>query len=237
MTVAARKAVAPAPPRAGPEARIVASPAPLRAVGFLANGEGGRELCLRAVLEIANAFNRLPSCIDLLDCTGEAALDLILLSRRPADPVREPYRLAGDLILRSSAPVLVLPNGPRAPTIGERVMIIWDGSLSAASALRAAAPLIGLAREVMLVDAPGDTSRRAVEQAAAFLRRLPGKRLVDVARLMLDSKAAVLDAALLGRADYAVLGGFGRWNMLPDILYRESDSPLLGVPIPLVLGQ
>ena len=221
-----------------PERSAFASRAALRSVGFLARGEIGRDVCLRAALEIANAFDRLPSCVDLLDCAGDAPLlDMVLLSRRPAEPIADAYRAVGDMVLRTETPVLVLPNHPRARMVGERALVVWDGSLSAISAIRAAAPMLGLARTIMVIDARGETAPLAVETATAFLRALPGERLLDVTRLELESQAAVLDAALLTDADYLVLGGFGLWNALPDVLYGDFDSALLRAPIPMLLGQ
>lgn len=224
-----------------PRKRIFALPPPIRSVGFLARG-GRRDVCVDAVLELASLTGQLPSCIDLLEPASQIAahgpMDLVLLSRSPSEPVSERQRQAGDTVLRAGSPVLLLPPTLTAPRlIGARALIVWDGSLSAISALRAAAPLLRRAKEVMVVDAPGDEPRASVDSAMTFLRALPGRRLLDATRLEIGSKPLVLETAQLTRADYVVMGGFGRWGALSDVIYGDSDSSFARARLPVLLGQ
>jgi len=224
-----------------PRKRVFALPPPIRSVGFLARS-GRRDVCVDAVLELASLIGHLPSCIDLLDPASHLAthcpMDLVLLSRSPSEPVLETQRQAGEAVLRAGPPVLLLPPTLTQPRlIGTRALIVWDGSPSAIAALRAAAPLLRRAKEVMLVDAADQEPRASVDSAMAFLRTLPGKRLLDAARLEIDSKPLVLETAQLARADYLVMGGLGRWGALPDVLYGDSDSPFARARLPLLLGQ
>jgi hypothetical protein len=241
---AARKAtdgsLSPTEPIEG-KSRVFTHPSPIQSIGFLARG-GRRDICVEAVLELAALIGRLPSCIDLLDPaphrTMHCDVDLILLSRSPSDPIREPQRRAADAILLSGAPVLLLPQRRLHHRLaGDRALIIWDGSLSAISALRGAAPLLQHAREIMLIDAIEGEPRAALESAKAFLQGLAGQHIIDGTRRSLDTKAMVLETALLTAADYLVMGGFGRWNALPDVVYGNSDSPFPRARLPLLLGQ
>jgi len=221
--------------------RLSTRPAPIQSIGFLARG-GRRDICVDAVLEIAGLIGRLPSCIDLLDFephrTMHYDVDLILLSRSPSDPIREPQRRAGDAILLSGAPVLLLSQRPSGHRLaGERALIIWDGSLSAISAVRGAALLLQHAREIVLVNAIEGEARASLDSALDFLNTLPGQRLINQTRLHLETKPLVLETALLTGADYLVMGGFGRWNVLPDLLYGDPDSPFPRARLPLLLGQ
>ena len=224
-----------------PNARAFAKPSPIRTVGFLARGSR-RDLCVDAVLELANLIGRLPACIDLLEQAPHAAahcqVDLVLISRSSTDPQSERQRQAGQAVLQSGAPVLLLPQGPAQPCLaGERALIVWDGSLSALSALRSAVPLLQQATQVMVVDASEGAARVAVDAAMTFLDALPGERLLDLTRLRIDSKPLVLETAQLTRADFLVMGGFGRWGALPDIIDGNSDSSFLRARLPLLLGQ
>jgi len=225
----------------GGKARVFTRPAPIQSIGFLARG-GRRDICVDAVIELATLIGRLPSCIDLLDSASHRMMhcdvDLILLSRSPSDPIREPQQRAGDAILLSGAPLLLLPQRPsRHRLAGERALIIWDGSLSAISALRGAAPLLQHAKEIVLVNAIEGEARASLDSALAFLETLPGQRSIDETRLHLETKPLVLETALLTGADYLVMGGFGRWNALPDVVYGDTDSPFPRARLPLLLGQ
>jgi hypothetical protein len=224
-----------------PNARAFARPWPIRTVGFLARGSR-RDLCVDAVLELANLIGRLPACIDLLDqaphATAHCQVDLVLISRSSTDPQSERQRRGGQAVLQSGAPVLLLPQGPAQPNLaGERALIVWDGSLSALSALRSAVPLLEQSRQIMVVDASEGAARVAVDSAMTFLDALPGERLLDLTRLTIDSKPLVLETAQLTNANFIVMGGFGRWGALPDIIDGNSDSLFLRARLPLLLGQ
>ena len=224
-----------------PHARAFARPSPIRTVGFLARGSR-RDLCVDAVLELANLIGRLPACIDLLEQAPHAAahcqVDLALISRSSTDPQSERQRQAGQAVLQSGAPVLLLPQGQAQPCLGgERALILWDGSLSALSALRSATPLLQQATQLMVVDASEGQARVPVDFAMTFLGALPGEHLLDLSRLTIDSKPLVLETAQLTKADFLVMGGFGRWGALPDIVHGSSDSLFARVRLPLLLGQ
>jgi len=216
-----------------------ALPSLLRNVGFVARGTRARDLCVAAVLDLA--VGRLPACIDLLedslDRRGRLETDMVLISRRYAEPPSAPHRRAGNAILHARIPVLFLPQARRTRIIGNRALIAWDGSESAAAALFSAAPLLRRAREVMLVDAQPDGQGIEIARAADFVRSLPGERRLDIAEQWLESPAALAQMAQHCRADYLVMGGFGRWRALPDVLYGDCDSAFLRTRVPLLLGH
>jgi len=216
-----------------------ALPRPLRNVGFVARGARARDLCIAAVLDLT--VGRLPACIDLLEGAPDRwerlDTDMVLISRRYAEPPSAPHRRAGNAILHARIPVLFLPQARRARVIGSRALIAWDGSESAAAALASAAPLLRRAREVMLVDAQPDGQGIDMARAADFVRSLPGERRLDVVGQWLESPAALVQMAQLSRADYLVMSGFGLWHALPDILYGDCDSAFLRTPVPLLLGH
>ncbi|MBW8753789.1 MAG: hypothetical protein JF595_06505 [Sphingomonadales bacterium] len=208
-------------------------------MSFVARGARARDLCAAAVVDLA--VGRLPACVDLLegspDRWARLDTDMVLISRRYAEPPSAPHRRAGNAILHARIPVLFLPPARRARMVGSRALIAWDGSESAAAALVAATPLLRRAREVMLVDALPDGERIDVARAADFVRSLPGERRLDVTGQWLESPAALMQMVQLCRADYLVMGGFGFWRALPDILYGDCDSAFLRTPVPLLLGH
>jgi hypothetical protein len=230
------------PSQRTPAVPFAASVAPSPAfgrIGLVAPGELARDACIEALLQIALAAGRLPSCLDLHASAPDQVerLDMALISRRLAEPVSTRHKRAADRILCSRAPVLFVPQASRTRMASGRALIVWDGSLSAIATLTKTAWLLSHAREIMLVDAQTDGQRVDTSGAADLLRNLPGDRHIDVTALRLDTRAALIEAAVLTRADYLVLGGFGHWGALPDILYGDCDSAFLRTPLPLLLGH
>lgn len=225
----------------GVAAEPAGAPAPvaaIRTIGLLARGRH-RDLCLDAVLELARRSGRLPSCVDLL-APGwpiAAAPDLILLGRTADEPLSDRYRQIGDAILRRGAPLLLLPHAARGPLFGPRALIVWDGSFAAIAALRQAALLLAHSDEILLIDSADGQARASISHAFAFLETLPGARRIDVTRLALETAPLVLEAARMARADYIVIGGFGRWNALPGLLYGNADATFVRSRVPILVGH
>lgn len=243
MTMAGDQHLLAQQPCQSPPIALLSPSAPLshafRSVGLAAPGGQARDACIETILQIARAAGHLPACVDLHASAPDqnGRMDLALVSRRLAEPVSTRHKRVADAILCSRAPVLFVPHGRATRMIGGRVLIVWDGSLSAAATLARTAWLLGRAREVLLVDAETDGPRIDIASAATLLRDLPGERHVDVTALRLETSAALVEAASLTRADYLVLGAFGHWGALPDILYGDWDSALLRTPLPLLLGH
>lgn len=212
--------------------------APILSIGLLARARH-RDVCLDAVLALARLGGQLPGCIDLLAPGGPGATrpDLILLHRAATERLSDDYRQVGDAILRSGAPLLLLPQVPRRPLFGSRALIAWDGSFAAIAALQQAAPLLAHAEEILLVDAADSQARASVRQAIELLETLPGMPRVEATRLALETAPLVLETARMARADYIVMGGFGRWNALPGLLYGGADATFLRSRMAVLVGN
>lgn len=211
--------------------------APIRTVGLLAP-DRHHDLCFDAVLELARG-GRLPLCFDLLGSRDGrmSEVGLVLLARAATHRLSGRYRQAADAVLRSGTPVLLLPRRARWPLFGPRALIVWDGSFGAIAALSHAVPLLAHADEIMLVDAADSHGRVPVRDAIAILETLPADKRIDATRLKLNNSPSVLEAARLTRADYLVMGGFGRWNALPGLLHGDADATFVRSRIPMLVGQ
>ena len=212
----------------------------LSRVGFLARGDVGRHRCLDAILSLADPEAGLPACFDLF--TAGAALvartpfDLVMACRRPVDRVSPQHERCSDELLRAGPPVLFLPYQP-APIRTKRVLLICDGSRSSMAAAQAARFMLRSATEVMLLDARTQGAGLPFERIATLVRDHAPRAQLDTTRIELGSAASVLETAAFARADYVVMGGYGRWNALPDILYGDVEAPFLRSRIPFLLGQ
>ena len=102
--------------------------------------------------------------------------DLLILGA-PAGADEEgaaPHGFVESVILESGTPAIVVPHPARQETIGERVLVAWNGSTSAARALKAALPLMRSARRASMSrpsDAPAPVAPFSRLDVVAWLRR------------------------------------------------------------------
>lgn len=145
--------------------------------------------------------------------------DLIILGQFDAGAAdgSVPADLVDRVILRSGTPVLIVPYSGRFPTVGERILIAWNGSREATRAMRDAVPLLAAALSVtVLALAPaGGESRGGDGEAGdliAYLNRHGVNAEAD--RLVFDPSAINPAERLLSHladcgTDLLVIGGPG----------------------------
>ena len=76
--------------------------------------------------------------------------DLTIVGQFDPDDENSSSRLTDHVVLGAVGPVLILPYAGTFPTLGERVMIAWDGGTAAARAVQNALPLIQNANKVIV---------------------------------------------------------------------------------------
>ncbi|WP_347270272.1 universal stress protein [Rhizorhabdus histidinilytica] len=171
-------------------------------------GEPGR--CLRGAAAIADLI--------VVDCDPDGA--------------------AAGLVLESGPPVLAVPGRARGIALGGRALVAWDGSPEAEAALRAAVPLLLLAEQVMILQVDDGSIRIPAGEAASFLSRHGIHPLVILEKAKKGQAATNIIAAIVGhRADYLVMGGFGRSRLVEALFGGVSRNLLLKSPVPLFMAH
>lgn len=180
------------------------------------------------------------SWIDAMDEIANAVLDaadladLIILNRAlDGFPMPDMRDIASRIVARASAPVLAVPETLERFEL-ERALVAWDGRPSAAAALRAAVPLLVFAKEVEIFTAEGSDNHIVPEDAAAYLSRhgiAANVRKTDIGKF--DADFLISDEATMFRADYIVMGAYGRGRLRETFggttknLLSKSKFPLL----------
>jgi hypothetical protein len=219
-----------------------------RALALCAVRAGSVELLAAGIhrdlfLDVARALTRLtmgPACRDELPgpaARTSATANLVLVSRAPSVPLSHRHRSIGDAILNDRGSVLLLPHAACPLFFGGRALIIWDGSISAVAALHQALPLLANSAEILMADVTDEGAHASVGHAIDRLESLPGHRRIDVTSVDLPSAPLILEAARMTRADYLVIGGFGRWNILPGVSFGNADAAFLRARLPILIGQ
>jgi nucleotide-binding universal stress UspA family protein len=165
-----------------------------------------------------------------------ALADLVVTSfGRRAVERRDARPLAATVAMGGRAPVVAVPDSLDRLALDRPVVVAWNGSAEAATALRGAMPILRLAPAVHLVQVVEDLSINLVDDAARYLSG-HGISAGIVQREDLDRDAAALirQAAFDLGAGLIVMGAYGRSRLRELLLggvtrdmLRESTLPLL----------
>lgn len=175
----------------------------------------------------------------ILSCIAKSAdfADLIILNRNLSTGTPRMDRLVADVLVETGKPVLAVPETQRALRVhGARAMIAWDGSHGATRALEAAVPILRLASDVTILEVEDGSRGASSEEAARYLCRHGIKPAIlrvngedDYVPPLLLAHATTLDA------DYIVMGGFGHWRLIEQMIRGNSHWILGSTHVPLFM--
>jgi nucleotide-binding universal stress UspA family protein len=138
-------------------------------------------------------------------CNTARCADLFVLSRDDA--------MLEDLVLGERCPVLAVPPRGAANLVAPRVVIAWDGSRTAASAMKAALPLLTRATSVDLVTISGKGSAGGntcgADEALRYLSRHAVHAELHVVPAQGSIAQTLLATAGKLEADLLVMGLYG----------------------------
>jgi nucleotide-binding universal stress UspA family protein len=178
-------------------------------------------------------------------CLQARYADLIVLGQ--ADPEdRNEGGLLQDLpehvVINSGKPVLLVPYAGRFPTLGQRPLIAWNGSVEAARAISAAMPLLRRAREATVAifnpetgqdghgDEPGADLALYLARHGVTVEVMNCPTPIDVGDALLSLAAAI-------GADLLVMGCYGRTRLRERILGGASKTVLTAMTLPVLMAH
>jgi nucleotide-binding universal stress UspA family protein len=152
-------------------------------------------------------FDVLRSEEDPINALGRAARlsDLVVVSRTDG--------LAGELALISSTPVLALPEGKTFEMPIRRACIAWDGGEQAASALRAAVPLLGDCQLVKLITVAEKPGGFPATEALRYLSRHGIHAELEEHERRGSTEETLATAVAQNHAELLVMGAYGKSRM------------------------
>ena len=196
---------------------------------------------------------RLPLALQRIRCRPEAIGDQLVQASRTRDFTlmaldsqnQQQREVAESIIFGSGGPVLVVATREAAvPLVDEivtpSVFVAWDGSRSAARALRDAMPVLTLASMVSIVtvddDKPIDAA--SISGVREFLARR-GIETRHVARIKGSAPIGdVLQAvALADDADLLVMGAYGHSRLREFVLGGATRTVLGNTRLPILLSH
>jgi nucleotide-binding universal stress UspA family protein len=148
--------------------------------------------------------------------------DLIVVRQRRMGGDEPGFDVAETCAMWSGTPTLVAPCDGSFPTVGERVLVAWNGSQQASASVHGALPLIERAKHVTILIGKGKESVSSITRypkldIAGYLAR----HAAEVATYAFEAGdweagAKILDAADRTESDLIVMGAYGRsaWREL-----------------------
>lgn len=146
------------------------------------------------------------------------------------------------VVLNAPRPVLVLPAGGVAGTLGQRVMVAWNGSAEAARAVASAIPLLQRAKHVDIVvfnaqrgDGPDSAAPGA--DLALYLSRHGVRADVSTQDVPATEGASLLSFAHEKASDLIVMGAYGRSRFREMLLGGTTRQLLTTSTLPLWMAH
>jgi len=144
---------------------------------------------------------------------------------------------AADLIVRSGKPILAVPADCRRLDL-DTALVAWDGSPCAATALRAAVPLLQQTGQVTIFEVQDGSITAPAEDAASYLSRHGiHPQIRRIGAMDSGAGATVLAEANSGLFGYAVMGGYGHWRLVEAMFGGVTRSMLSHSAIPVFLAH
>ncbi len=174
--------------------------------------------------------------------TSARYADLVILGQRPpaSFPLLGDY--PGGLVLSAGRPVLIIPEVGRYDTIGNKVMIGWDGGAPATRAVHDALPLMENAElvEVIAIN-PEAAGHHGQEPGADISRHLARHRLNVEAESMTVKNIGVADMLLSRAADKSidlfVMGAYGHARWREMVLGGVTAHMLENMTVPVLMSH
>lgn len=177
----------------------------------------------------------------VVPCVTEmaGAADLVVLGQPDPDRLLVELNAPEDVILACGRPVLVVPYVGDFATVGDRVLVGWNGTREATRAVHDAIPLMSTstAVTVLSVDPPLDD----VTDSEALVQHLIHHGLPAVAELSDKRDRTVADAvrsraAELG-CDLIIMGAYGHSRLREMLLGGMTHDMLQVMTLPVLMAH
>lgn len=177
---------------------------------------------------------------DVVSCLGShtALTDLVVINTEfDGFPGGEMDGVVAAM-LRLNRPVFAIPCATRGIALQGTALVAWDGSDESDAALRAAVPMLALAREVRILSIDRGGIKHSPELAASYLSRhgiRPEIMVVpaDTGRI----GQQILAQALRIEPSMIVMGGFGHARLIETLFGGVTRDLLHNSPYPVFLAQ
>lgn len=177
-------------------------------------------------------------------CLQARYCDLVVLGQ--TDPDEASARALSDLpeylVLNSGRPVLIVPHAGKFETVGDSVIVAWDGGMEATRAVSNALPLLRRAKNVVVVlFNPSSSADAHGEQPGADIALFLARHDIKV-EVMQQATSIGVGNALLSLAadlgtDLMVMGGYGHTRFREVLLGGVTQTILETMTVPVLMSH
>ncbi len=172
------------------------------------------------------------------------AADIVVVAQKESDwDYADMFDIPDVIAMESGRPTLIVPQLGELSTMGDRVLVAWNGSRESARAVFDALPLLRRAKEVRILTVaeaakPGQTSSLAGTEIAASLARHNVRCVVDhVEPSRGDAGELLLEHARSRGCDLIVMGCYGRSRFRELVLGGATRHVLHNTSVPVLLSH
>lgn len=198
--------------------------------------------------EIETQLAREDVSWDFVHCeaNAEAALagrarlaDVVVMSRHPwGKGSPDAPSFVADVALHCRTPILALPETAACFDPAGRAVILWNGSVEAGVAVRAALPLLARSSAVTVLTMADETHDFPAVDVCEYLSRHGIESEIDALPLGDTTVAdALLSAVRRISPAYVVMGAYGRSRAAEFLLGGVTRQMLSECPVPLLLAH
>jgi nucleotide-binding universal stress UspA family protein len=169
--------------------------------------------------------------------------DLIVVEQTDARTDEHGLDAAGQTVLASGKPTLVIPHEQALGAVGQRVCVAWNGDREAALAVQAALPILMKAGAVTVLEGPGKENYSSITRlppldVVAYLAR----HGVTATKEKLTAAVPNVGGALLSRAaalkaDLLVMGAYGRSRLREWVLGSTTGYVIDHLTLPVLMAH
>lgn len=170
--------------------------------------------------------------------------DLIVIGQPDTDdPLSaDQISVVSEILLTSGRPAIVVPHAGCFETIGERVLIAWNGSREAARAVNDALPILVAAKSVTVLSiSPDLVTDDETAPSANLVRHLARHGIKAEATATTGTDASVGDLLLTRAVDWSadliVMGAYGHSRFVELLLGGATRSLLRRATVPIFMSH
>jgi nucleotide-binding universal stress UspA family protein len=145
------------------------------------------------------------------------------------------------VVMDTGRPVLIVPYAGRFDSVGNRVLIAWDGSIGATRAVANALPLLKSADAVDVAvfnpESVGDPDQQPGADIAAYLAHHGVHANVVRQKIDISIGDALLSMATDLNSDLMVMGAYGRSRFREMLLGGVTRTVLQSMTVPVLMSN
>ncbi len=171
-----------------------------------------------------------------------ALSDLVVIGQQNPD-APEPMRelLIESVLFQAGAPTLIVPYAGTKEFKAGRAVVAWDGGAAAAHSVRAALPLLQLAKEVVVVIVK-EADKRSTHLAGADIATHLARHdlhveVREVTNSTGDVGQTILSFAADEAADWLVMGAYGHSRLREFFLGGATRGILSSMTVPVLMAH